>query len=135
MSAKLGFGNCAGFFAANSLPFAPDQNSIVELGADGREVDPITGAYRHAAASTDPPPMTDEEMEREAEKMFTLFDRMNRTGVIKVENPMQAAQQSGRFEEIGAKEAAAQADEEDEEERQALAEFAKYKARKQRAAA
>lgn len=134
MSAKLGFGNCAGFFASHSIAFSPDESAAAEIGPDGRDVDPITGAYR-TASSTELPPMAEAEMEREAEKMFTLFDRMNRSGVIKVDNPMRAAQQSGRFEEVGARDAAAQLDEEDEEERQALAELAQYKARKQRAVA
>ena len=134
MSAKLGYGNCAGFFASNSIAFSPESTTAAEVGPNGREVDPITGAYRNRV-STELPPMTDAEMEREAEKMFTLFDRMNRNGAINVENPMRAAQQSGRFEELGAQDAAAQLDEDDEEERQALAELAQYKARQKRALA
>ena len=43
--------------------------------------------------------MTDEEKEREAEKLFVLFERMRTLGVG-VENPVRAAQQSGRFEEL-----------------------------------
>ena len=43
--------------------------------------------------------MTEEEKEIEAEKLFVLFERLNKLGV-RVENPVQAAQQSGKFEEL-----------------------------------
>jgi hypothetical protein len=43
--------------------------------------------------------MTDEEKEREAERLFVLFERMRSVGVG-VENPVRTAQQSGRFEEL-----------------------------------
>ena len=44
--------------------------------------------------------MTDEEKEREAEKLFVLFERLNKTGVVSVENPLRTAVQEGRFEEL-----------------------------------
>jgi hypothetical protein len=43
--------------------------------------------------------MTEEEKDREAEKLYTLFDRMERTGVMSTENPVNKARQEGRFEE------------------------------------
>ena len=43
--------------------------------------------------------MTDEEKEREAERLFVLFERLQNLGVG-VENPVRAFQQSGRFEEL-----------------------------------
>lgn len=43
--------------------------------------------------------MTDEEKEREAERLFVLFERMRSLG-IGVENPVRTFQQSGRFEEL-----------------------------------
>lgn len=45
--------------------------------------------------------MTEEEKEREAERLFVLFERMRRLGVVQVENPVRRAQQEGRFEELG----------------------------------
>jgi len=45
--------------------------------------------------------MTEEEKEREAERLFVLFERMRRLGVMQVENPVRRAQQEGRFEELG----------------------------------
>lgn len=43
--------------------------------------------------------MTEEEKEREAEKLYTLFDRMERTGIMSAENPVNKARQQGKFEE------------------------------------
>lgn len=66
--------------------------------------------------------LSDSEKEREAEKLFALFDRINRTGVISVKNPMQAAAEEGRFEEIDAKveeeERRAREEEEERDERE-----------------
>jgi hypothetical protein len=42
--------------------------------------------------------MTDEEKQREAEKLFVLFDRMERMGMAK--NPIREAFQSGKFENL-----------------------------------
>ena len=44
--------------------------------------------------------MTDAEKEREAERLFVLFERLRATGVLNVENPLRTAQQTGRFEEL-----------------------------------
>lgn len=43
---------------------------------------------------------TEEEKEREAEKMFVLFERLKKNGIIKVANPVELYQQQGRFENI-----------------------------------
>lgn len=43
--------------------------------------------------------MTEDEKEREAEKLYTLFERMKRTGVMNAENPVEKARAAGRFEE------------------------------------
>lgn len=43
--------------------------------------------------------MTEEEKEREAEKLYVLFDRMTRTGVMEVDNPVRKARAEGRFAE------------------------------------
>lgn len=82
--------------------------------------------------------MTDAEKEREAERLFVLFERMNKNGAISVENPIIAAQQSGKFDDSKKEEEARIMeiqDEEEEEEREALAELARYKERKAKAAA
>ena len=62
----------------------------------------MTGQYLDEAerAQRELREMTDEEKEREAERLFVLFERMRRLGVVDVENPVRTAQQSGRFEEL-----------------------------------
>lgn len=46
--------------------------------------------------------MTDEEKEREAERLFVLFERLKKTGVIDVENPVAKAMRENpeRFQEL-----------------------------------
>lgn len=68
---------------------------------EGREdVNPITGQRLEEEDTPDLSSMTDEEKEREAERLFVLFERMRKLGVVSVENPVRTAQQSGRFEEL-----------------------------------
>lgn len=77
--------------------------------------------------------MTDEEKEREAEKLFVLFDRMNRNPAMSVVNPVKQAQENGQLttsaeEEELERKKLEQEDEEDE--KQALEEMKRYKERK-----
>jgi len=58
----------------------------------------VTGQRLDAEPVPDMSEMTEEEKEIEAEKLFVLFERMRRLGVG--ENPVRAAQQSGKFEEL-----------------------------------
>ena len=64
-------------------------------------ITPITGQYR-SAEDTGPSlaDMTDEEKEREAEKLFVLFERLKKTGIVDVENPIAKAMREGKLEEI-----------------------------------
>lgn len=101
-----------------------------------RPINPITGAYEPESSSNEPV-MTDEEKEREAEKLFVLFDRMNRNGAMSVVNPVKQAQESGKLQSTSEEEEMERKrlqDEEDEDERQALAELQRYKERKNRVA-
>ena len=59
----------------------------------------MTGQRFDAESAPQISEMTEEEKEIEAEKLFVLFERMRRLG-IGVENPVRAAQQSGKFEEL-----------------------------------
>ncbi|GAA5934762.1 uncharacterized protein JCM15063_003060 [Sporobolomyces koalae] len=98
----IGYGNASGFLQSRGelIPPPPPADSVNNEETDtfDRTINPITGAF-------DPPPdpnaveMTEEEKEQEAEKLYTLFDRMSRTGVMNVENPIDKARQEGRFEE------------------------------------
>ncbi len=44
--------------------------------------------------------MTDEEKEREAEKLFVLFERLKATGVVNAINPVEQAARQGTLEEV-----------------------------------
>lgn len=67
-----------------------------------KDINPITGQYVSSEKQPDFKDMTDEEKEREAERLFVLFERLKKTGIIDVENPIAKAMQEsqGRFEEI-----------------------------------
>lgn len=63
-----------------------------------KPINPVTGQY----CENEPPSlsnMTDEEKEREAEKLFVLFERLKKTGVIDVVNPVEEAIKSGKIQE------------------------------------
>lgn len=67
-----------------------------ETDSNGVPLNPITGTTRRPdAPAVD---MTDEEKEREAERLFVLFDRLERSGMGV--NPVRKAMQEGRFEEL-----------------------------------
>jgi len=70
------------------------------LGLEGR-VNPVTGQLLEMEESIDEgPEMTQEEKEREAERLFILFERLKKTGVMNVQNPVEKAYSEGRFLEL-----------------------------------
>lgn len=63
--------------------------------SDGTPINPITGV---AQVPVELPEMSDDEKEREAEKLFVLFDRLEKSGAIpKEHNPIRKAIQSGKM--------------------------------------
>ena len=61
----------------------------------GVPINPITGVAEKPAP---PIEMSDEEKEREAEKLFVLFDRLEKSGAIpKESNPIRQAIQQGKL--------------------------------------
>lgn len=150
--AAIGYGNASGFLQSMNMLIPPGATAATEeadkegiddilgsnssLSSSERAINPITGAYEQPSSSNEPA-MTDEEKEREAEKLFVLFDRMNRNGAMSVVNPVKEAQASGKLmttveeEEMERKRLQ---EEEGEDERQALAEMQRYKERKNKAA-
>lgn len=95
LSSLVGYGNVAGFLfnkGVMSSPPPPSSDSDVGIDVaapDGRTINPITG---NTMARPEAPNMTDEEKEAEAEKLFVLFDRLERSGVIpKEQNPVRKA--------------------------------------------
>lgn len=85
--AYVGYGNAAGFLYNKGIPSKFSKSNITEEEGDSN-IDPITGTIKQEK----PNPwegMTDEEKERESERLFVLFDRLNKTGVMKVETKQQ----------------------------------------------
>ena len=106
---NIGYGFAAGFLMNHNIeiPSSAAEASSISSGSDaqsGAAVNPITG-QRLSAEEDDQPreaeiDMTQSEKEREAEKLFVLFERLKATGVVNVKNPVEQAVDEGRFEEI-----------------------------------
>jgi len=99
LSTLVGYGNVAGFLFHKGILNAPAADaSASNVGlttSSGAPINPITGTTFEPPA---PPEMSDEEREREMEKLFVLFDRLERTGAIPPsQNPMRRAVQEANF--------------------------------------
>lgn len=130
---NVGYGFASGFLMTHDLPVPENalegwstggsgSTGIEDLGervtnVDGNEINPVTGQRRDMEPGPPGPEMTDAEKEREAEKLFVLFERLvtsrgpydgnlliflrlKANGVINVENPVARAVREGRFEEL-----------------------------------
>ena len=100
---NVGYGYAAGYLMTHNLPVPANarRNSgdgIITI--DGREINPITGQRRDMEPEDPLLEMTDEEKEREAERLFVLFERLKATGVMNVVNPVEQIGNERRFEEI-----------------------------------
>lgn len=88
----MGYGNVAGFlFNKGILTGPPSSGEASGPAADtsGAQINPITGAIQEERPLSE---MTEEEREREAERLFVLFDRLERTGAVPPEaNPVRRA--------------------------------------------
>ncbi|KAJ1908933.1 hypothetical protein GGI03_004211 [Coemansia sp. RSA 2337] len=96
----VGYGNAAGYMLARGIAIPDSVIRQVRESVDSNLVDPVTGRYLNQDMDRELANMTDEEKEREAERLFVLFERLNKTGFIKVDNPVRTAMESGRFQEI-----------------------------------
>lgn len=98
---NVGFGYASGFLASNGIPF-PSTNSNAPENTTGRPSNPVTGQALDAESPQEDPfaGATEEEREREAERLFVLFERLRATGVVDIQNPIRQAVESGRFQEI-----------------------------------
>ena len=105
---NIGYGFASGFLMSHNIEIpscAAEASSISsESDADaGAAINPITGQRLSAEEKGGPAKdteMTQGEKEREAEKLFVLFERLKATGVVDVKNPVQQAVDEGRFEEL-----------------------------------
>ncbi|KAJ2176962.1 hypothetical protein GGH18_006227 [Coemansia sp. RSA 530] len=98
----VGYGNAAGYMVARHIEIPADIiEQVRESSSESGAVNPVTGRYwSQEDTNQELANMTDEEKEREAERLFVLFERLNKTGIIKTANPVRAAAESGRFEEL-----------------------------------
>ena len=97
---NIGYGHAAGYLMTHKIPMPQDLITTANENIGEVEINPITGQRVDAETPVSIPEMTDAEKEREAERLFVLFERLKATGVMNVENPLRSAQQSGRFEEL-----------------------------------
>ncbi|KPM42265.1 hypothetical protein AK830_g4254 [Neonectria ditissima] len=98
---NVGYGYGVGILQSTNTPFSPDDLGTGQMAMGSSNINPITGqmvAAETAASQPDLAEMTQEEKEREAERLFVLFERLRRTGVVNIENPV--AMSSGHIEEL-----------------------------------
>lgn len=94
LTSQIGYGNAAGYLFNRSMLPAPPQGTSSGADAADAQVNPITGMVQKEQPPG--PEMTDEEKEREAEKLFVLFERLEKAGGM--ENPLKKALHEGKLE-------------------------------------
>lgn len=104
---NIGYGFAAGFLLSHNIEIPANAAEASSIASDddangGADVNPITGQRWSAEdkSKADLPEMTEEEKEREAERLYVLFERLRATGVVDIKNPVQQAIDEGRFEEL-----------------------------------
>lgn len=74
LTKNIGYGYASGFLATRGME-VPKMGGTGESGGLDPEINPITGQKWSAEPQDTGPPMTREEKEREAERLFVLFER------------------------------------------------------------
>ncbi|KAI1326978.1 guanine nucleotide exchange factor [Xylariaceae sp. FL0255] len=97
---NVGYGFASGFLYNRNIPIPPSADEAFSNEEGRRPINPVTGQFLDSERPIEGPEMTEEEREREAERLFVLFERLRANGVISVENPMRTAVEEGRFEEL-----------------------------------
>ncbi|KAF2858683.1 hypothetical protein K470DRAFT_283130 [Piedraia hortae CBS 480.64] len=99
---NIGYGFASGFLMSHNIPVLASKDGTLQGDDDGVEINPVTGQRiaEETMDQPDSPEMSQEEKEREAERLFVLFERLRATGVVDVQNPVQKAVEEGRFEEL-----------------------------------
>ncbi|RAK82494.1 synembryn [Aspergillus fijiensis CBS 313.89] len=102
LTRNIGYGFAAGLLASRGMEIPQTAGEAFATNPQGfdPEVNPITGQKWAAEKKDEWPPMTKEEKEREAERLFVLFERAKASGILNVENPVTRALHEGRFEEL-----------------------------------
>ncbi|KIJ70641.1 hypothetical protein HYDPIDRAFT_105384 [Hydnomerulius pinastri MD-312] len=98
LSGYLGYGNVAGFLFHKGVVSAPPRTSTMGAPSTtpaGLPINPITGTIEREPEPVD---MTEEEKEQEAEKLFVLFDRLEKNGALPPsQNPIRKAMQQRKL--------------------------------------
>ncbi|TVY47488.1 Synembryn-like protein [Lachnellula occidentalis] len=106
---NVGYGFASGFLFQHNVPIPESALEAYSTsdseGQDSRrtldgKINPITGQFLDKEEKVEEEPMTQEQKEREAERLFVLFERLKKTGIVDIQNPVEAAFQQGRFEEL-----------------------------------
>ncbi|TVY18531.1 Synembryn-like protein C3E7.04c [Lachnellula arida] len=112
---NVGYGFASGFLFQHNVPIpenaleaystSDSEGSNTRASQDSRrtldgKINPITGQFLDKEEKVEEEPMTQEQKEREAERLFVLFERLKKTGIVDIQNPVEAAFQQGRFEEL-----------------------------------
>ena len=100
LASYVGYGNVAGFLFNKGIMSAPPPPagssgaSAPTATPSGVPINPITGVAERPAPAIE---MTEEEKEREAEKLFVLFDRLEKSGALPPsQNPVRKAIAEGK---------------------------------------
>ncbi|EMR08616.1 hypothetical protein PNEG_03092 [Pneumocystis murina B123] len=95
---SIGFGYASGFLASQGIPFVSPNSKDFDAPYG---INPITGQTLEAErmALSNLPEMTEEEKERDAERLFIMFQRLEKNGIFSVRNPVRDAFESGKFSE------------------------------------
>ncbi|RDA86407.1 hypothetical protein CP532_6465 [Ophiocordyceps camponoti-leonardi (nom. inval.)] len=99
----VGYGFASGFLFQNNMPVpasAAEAYSTSDSTGATKHVNPITGQFLDREQVTEGPQWTDEEKQREAERLFVLFERLKASGIVDVKNPVETALQEGRLQEL-----------------------------------
>ncbi|KAH7133291.1 guanine nucleotide exchange factor [Dactylonectria estremocensis] len=100
---NVGYGFASGFLFQNNVPVpasASEAFSKSDVAGAQKPVNPITGQFIEAEKYENLPDMTEEEKEREAERLYVTFERLKKLGIINVENPVETAIRNGQFREL-----------------------------------
>jgi len=99
---NVGYGYAAGYLMNHKIPI-PESAKQTQTGGSAQNqlpINPVTGQRLDKEPDDPLPKMTREEKEREAERLFVLFERLKATGVVDAKNPVQMAMEEGRLEEV-----------------------------------
>ncbi|KAF9895360.1 hypothetical protein FE257_000264 [Aspergillus nanangensis] len=86
LTRNIGYGYSSGILATRGINQTGGETFVPE--EHDPEINLITGQRWDAEGQDTGPPMSQEEREREAERLFVLFERARANGILNVENPM-----------------------------------------------